>query len=207
MTATRIGMSGGYALAAAYPPSPVDAVAVLVPVKAFGDAKLRLAPALAPNERAELARRLAEGVLAAARPLPVAVVCEDDDVAAWAATRGALVVHAPGRGLNAAVGHGVKTLAAEGIDRVIVAHADLPLASEFGWLARFPGVTLVPDHRNNGTNVVCIASRLPFDFSYGPGSFVRHRMEAMRRAGAVWVVRDARLMRDVDEPADLALCN
>jgi 2-phospho-L-lactate guanylyltransferase len=57
---------------------------VLVPVKAFAEAKLRLAPALPPLARAELAKAMATAVLDAARPLPTAVVCDDLDVAAWA---------------------------------------------------------------------------------------------------------------------------
>ena len=60
---------------------------VLVPVKAFAQAKARLAVSLDPAQRAELARAMAEHVLAAARPLPVAVVCDDEDVAEWRRNR------------------------------------------------------------------------------------------------------------------------
>ena len=52
----------------------MTATAVLVPVKAFDRAKLRLAPALDAAARARLARTMAETVLAAAGGLPVAVV-------------------------------------------------------------------------------------------------------------------------------------
>ena len=79
--------------------SQTDRVAVLVPVKAFDRAKVRLAPALAPRERERLARVMAEHVLAAAAPLPVAVVCDDADVAAWARAKDARVVWSPGAGL------------------------------------------------------------------------------------------------------------
>src|SRR5271165_5780121 len=58
--------------------------AVLVPVKAFAVAKRRLGPALSDQDRRALVRRLAEGVLAAAAPLQVAVVCDDTEVADWA---------------------------------------------------------------------------------------------------------------------------
>ena len=75
-------------------------VAVLVPVKAFGQAKVRLAPALTPDARAALARAMAEHVLAVCAPLPTAVVCDDADVAAWARAHGARIVWEPGRGLN-----------------------------------------------------------------------------------------------------------
>ena len=59
-------------------------VAVLVPVKDFRQAKVRLAGALAPWERAALARSMASNVVAAADSLPVFVVCDDGEVAAWA---------------------------------------------------------------------------------------------------------------------------
>ena len=183
--------------------SQTDRVAVLVPVKAFDRAKVRLAPALEPRERAHLARVMAEHVLAAAAPLPVAVVCDDDDVADWARARGARVVLAPGAGLNGAVETGVAVLGELGHERVIVAHGDLPLAGPLAWLSRSVGVTLVPDHRDDGTNVACIPTHADFRFSYGPGSLARHEAEGRRLGLPVRIVRDPLLARDVDEPADL----
>jgi 2-phospho-L-lactate guanylyltransferase len=183
---------------------PLGRVAVLVPVKAFADAKLRLAPALAPPDRARLARDMAEHVLAVAAPLPTAVVCDDPVVADWARALGVLVVWAPGQGLNRAVEAGVAHLGASGVQRVVVAHADLPLAGRLGWVAEFAGVTLVPDHRDDGTNVACVPTNAPeFRFAYGPGSFHRHATEALRHRLPLRVVRDPLLGRDVDLPVDL----
>ena len=178
-------------------------VAVLVPVKAFADAKLRLAGALPAAERSRLAKEMAEHVLAAAGPLPVAVVCDDADVAGWARQQGALVVWEPGRGLNGAVQAGVERLGAAGARRVIVAHADLPLAGPLAWAAGFGGVTLVPDRRDDGTNVACVPAHAGFTFSYGPGSFQRHGAETRRLGLALRVVREPLLGHDVDVPADL----
>ncbi len=89
----------------------IGARAVLVPVKAFDQAKRRLHLALSGPERADLSRAMADRVLTAAHPLPVAVVCDDNDVAEWARRRGALVIWEPGRGLNGAVEAGVDHLA------------------------------------------------------------------------------------------------
>jgi 2-phospho-L-lactate guanylyltransferase len=178
-------------------------VAVLVPVKAFADAKLRLAPALGGPERSKLAEAMATHVLDVARPLPVAVVCDDPAVADWARRRGALVIWEPGRGLNGAVQAGVERLGAAGARQVVVAHADLPLAGPLGWASRFPGVTLVPDRRDDGTNVACVPSDSGFAFSYGPGSFQRHGAEARRLGLGLRVVREPLLGHDVDVPADL----
>jgi 2-phospho-L-lactate guanylyltransferase len=186
------------------PPSP-PTVAVLVPVKAFHEAKLRLAPALDASERAELARTMASTVVLAAAPLPVFVVCDDDTVAGWAREVGAEVLWKPGRGLNGAVNEGVAELAGLGVARAVVAHADLPHATALAWVADGDGVTLVPDRRDDGTNVVALPTRSGFAFSYGPGSFARHRAEADRLGLAVRVVRDRPLGWDVDVPDDLAV--
>jgi 2-phospho-L-lactate guanylyltransferase len=178
-------------------------VAVLLPVKAFSEAKLRLAAALSPGERRSLARTMATSVLRAAAPLPVAVVCDDVEVAAWARDHHALVVWEPERGLNRAVEAGVERLALEGAERVVVAHADLALARDLAWVAAFAGVTLVPDRGDNGTNVACVPVDAGFTFTYGPGSFARHGAEARRLGLPLRVVREPRLGRDVDVPADL----
>jgi 2-phospho-L-lactate/phosphoenolpyruvate guanylyltransferase len=178
--------------------------AVVVPVKAFTQAKVRLAGALDPGERAALARRMAEIVLGAAAPLPVVVVCDDEDVRSWAESAGARVLSCPGRGLNGAVCDGVAALRDGGIDRAIVAHADLPLATRLDWLADFAGVSLVPDRRFDGTNVLAVPTDAGFVFSYGAGSFRRHRAEAARLDLPARIVHDPDLGWDVDLPADLA---
>src|SRR6202035_4379124 len=109
----------------------------------------------------------------------------------------------PGLGLNGAVEAGGEHLARAGASEVVVAHADLPLAGDLGRLAGFDGVTLVPDRREDGTNVVCVPARARFRFRYGPSSFGRHRREAERLGLACRVIRDPELRWDVDEPSDI----
>lgn len=183
--------------------SPRLSVAVLIPVKAFAEAKLRLAPALDATERAELARDMATHVVRAAGPLPVAVVCDDGEVREWAATVGAEVVWRPGTGLNGAVRSGVDHLRDTGAHRVIVAHGDLPLARPLAPLGDWPGITLVPDRRNDGTNVIALPSNCPFEFSYGRGSFARHLAEAQRMRCSLRILRDPSFGLDIDLPDDL----
>ena len=176
---------------------------MLVPVKDFRQAKVRLAGVLGAAQRALLARTMATRVVTAGHPLPVYVVCDDDLVAAWAESTGASVLWRPGHGLNGAVTDGVASLGELGFDRAIVAHADLPLAVTLAWVARFPGVTLVPDRRDDGTNVACVPTTGAFTFSYGPASFRRHAHEAMRLRLGLRVVREPLLGWDVDLPDDL----
>lgn len=183
--------------------APTSSTAVLVPVKSFGAAKQRLAAHRDPMARRALAQAMAATVLEAAQPLPTAVVCDDDEVRAWAEQHGAEAIWTPGLGLNGAVEAGVAHLAMRGVGRVLVAHADLPLAADLAWLAGFDGVTLVPDRHGLGTNVAGVPAGAGFRFAYGRGSFAAHRAEAARLGLTVRLVPDERLGWDVDEPADL----
>ena len=173
-------------------------------MKAFASAKGRLAEVLDAPARADLARRMAAQVLAAAAPMPVAVVTDDDEVAAFARAHGAEVVADPGGGLNAAVHAGVEHLAARGFDEIVIAHADLPRAAGLAALTGADDTcTLVPDRRGDGTNVLVIPASCGFRFAYGPGSFALHVAEAERLGLVVRAVRDSRLGWDVDLPEDL----
>jgi 2-phospho-L-lactate guanylyltransferase len=179
--------------------------AVLVPVKSFRLAKIRLAPVLDDEARMRLARELAETVVSAAQHAPVHVVCDDGEVADWAVHRGATVLYAPGLGLSAAVEAGVKHLAEQGFSLAVVAHADLPFVTDLSNFGSPSEVTLAPDRQADGTNVAAVPTHAGFHFSYGPGSFRRHKAEADRLGLRCNVVDDWRLSSDVDLPADLVL--
>lgn len=183
---------------------PFAGVALLVPVKAFSEAKSRLAPVLDPGQRAVLARRMATIVVRAAGTMAVHVVCEDRDVAAWAEEMGATVLWRPGRGLNQAVSAGVEALRDAGFHQVVVVHSDLPLAEGLDRLGAFSGVTIVPDRRDDGTNAIAVPTGAGFCFAYGLGSFRRHAAEARRLGLELRVLRHPRLSLDVDLPADLS---
>jgi len=181
---------------------PVDA-AVLIPVKRFRAAKGRLAGLLDVAQRAELARWLAGRVVAAARPLPTFIACDDDDVAAWADSAGAEVLWSPGLGLNGAVDAGRATIAGKGFDHVVIAHSDLPLAHDLGALAIPGAVVLVPDRHRDGTNVTALPVDVSAPASFGGGSFGRHLDLAMASGRPVHVLADVRLALDIDSPDDV----
>lgn len=178
-------------------------IGVLIPMKAFADAKGRLAGAVDADGRADLARTMASTVVAAAAPLPVTVVCDDDGVDAWARSVGAAVVRVDGPGLNRAVEAGVAALAADGVSQVVIAHADLPRATRLDHCAATQGITLVPDRNLDGTPVLSVPTDAGFRFAYGPGSYAAHVAEA-ERLGLPWrSLHDPDLAFDVDDPADL----
>jgi 2-phospho-L-lactate/phosphoenolpyruvate guanylyltransferase len=181
----------------------VDA-AVLIPVKRFTAAKRRLAGILDVDERAELARWLAGRVVTAAHPSPVFVACDDDGVAAWADEAGADVLWSPGLGLNGAVDAGRATIAGKGFDHLVIVHSDIPLAHDLPGLAATGTITVVPDRRRAGTNVLALPVSARVPASYGVGSFIRHLEMAMQSGFRVEVRSDPRLALDVDNPDDLA---
>ncbi|MEI6701434.1 MAG: 2-phospho-L-lactate guanylyltransferase [Actinomycetota bacterium] len=178
-------------------------MAVLVPVKSFGSAKRRLQHVLSDEQREKLMRALATRVIVAAAPYPVAVVCDDEVVASWATSLGADVLWTPEFGLNGAVRAGVDALAARGVDHVVIAHGDLARPEELGTLQVGQGVTLFPDRRDDGTNVLALPTQVAFNFSYGPNSFHFHQAEAARLGLTTTIVRSTTLALDVDEPEDL----
>lgn len=196
--------------------------AVVVPVRSFDGALSRLAGVLDRPRRRDLMRELAGRVVAAARPHPVHVVTSDPEVAEWADTvrAAAIRVGEPGPGpverladaataeggepgLTASVTAAVERLAAAGVQRAVVAHADLPLVESLE-AAVGPGLTIAPDRRRDGSNVVCVPAAAGFRFAYGPGSFERHLAEAGRLGLPVTVVDDPALAWDLDHPEDLA---
>lgn len=189
---------------------PVPGAALLVPVKAFTEAKQRLREALDDNDRIELARWCAERVLRASGSLPVYVVCDDPVVARWAADLGAGVLICSEPGLNVAVEQGLVMLASAGITTAVVCHGDLPLAVSFdhvldGHLHSAGLITVVPDHRYDGTNALVLPTSLAgqFTFHYGRGSFRKHVVEALGHCPTVRVLRVDELAHDLDTPDDL----
>jgi 2-phospho-L-lactate guanylyltransferase len=181
------------------------APAVLIPLKGFDVAKGRLAGVIDDAARASLARAMAQHVVSAAGSLPVWIACDDEVVAAWALARGAQVVWTHGLDLNGSVQHGIDALAADGASSVVVAHGDLPFAAGLERVTRFPlpGATLVPDRRDDGTNVIHVATGVGFTPMYGPGSFGRHLAQLRELGLSVHIARLPDLQWDVDVPEDL----
>jgi len=178
---------------------------VVIPIRSFVGAKERLAAQLDQDARADALRSMAERVVEAAGSLPVTIVTSAPEVVEWATARNLDVVDDPGS-LNAAALAGVSAVASAGLDRAVVAHADLPHARSLLQAATDGGkpvIVLVPCHRDDGTNVLSIPVDAPFVFSYGPGSFARHLAEAARLGLETRVLRAPDLMVDVDVVEDL----
>lgn len=179
--------------------------AVLIPVKAFGEAKGRLSDALDQRTRAELAKRMATHLVKAQENVNVAVCCDDAGVVEWATSVGASTIWCPGTDLNGAVQQGLGELRDAGYSSVAIAHSDLPLATSLDRLLGWSGVTLVPDRHRTGSNVIVVPTSVDFRFSYGTGSFHRHIAEAVHHRCGLRIVHDTKLGWDVDHPDDLTM--
>ena len=146
---------------------------------------------------------MAERVIAAAAPYDVYVVCDDEYVSAFATEHDARVLWCPGLGLNGAITDGIRQISGR-IQRVVVAHSDLPLAVDFTALVEADSVALVADRHGRGTNVLALpTAATDFAFQFGTSSFDAHVAEAKRLHLPVSVLRDDRLAWDVDSPEDL----
>ena len=180
--------------------------AVVIPIKAFEQAKDRLSSVLSAEQRILLARSTALGVLESVRGASVFVVCDNPEVSQWATSHGASVVSQSGAGLNAAVKEGIS--AAHEYERVMIVHSDLPLPSRLrellGSSVANNTVTIVPDRHRDGTNVLIIPSGVGFTCHYGAKSFEAHKAEATKLGLPLHIVEDDELALDIDTPDDLA---
>src|SRR4051812_39693377 len=174
---------------------------VVVPLRSFALGKVRLAQALDNDARRELSRTMAERVVAAAGARPVVIVSSAPEVIAWARALDVAQIADPGS-LDGAAAAGREWVRARGLARVVVMHADLPLATSLDGIADdgdAPIAVLVPDHHHDGNPVLSLPAAADFTFQYGPGSCARHVAEAQRCGLEVRIVEDHALGFDVDD--------
>jgi 2-phospho-L-lactate/phosphoenolpyruvate guanylyltransferase len=184
----------------------------ILPVKSFGAAKRRLAPALGSDSRQLLAQAMFDDVLASLRRVPgldsVAVVTTDPMAGAAARGENVLVLRDTAEaGQSAAAAIGISYALAEGFERVLLVPGDTPLLDpgELAALLRAPRrVSIVPDRHRTGTNALVLAPPDAIAPSFGPASLERH-MAAAAAAGVASAVEDVpSLMLDVDTDSDLS---
>lgn len=186
-----------------------------VPVKDLATAKQRLAPALSPHERRELARAMLEDVLQAtlaALPGSVLVVTTDPEVQAVARAGGAeCLIESANRGHTAAVAFAQREAVARGAARFLTLPGDVPCVTAqevttlCGALGDAPGVIFVPSRSGLGTNAVLLAPPDAIPLTFGEPSFENHLQTARAAGFAPRVVALPGLGLDVDAPDDLPL--
>jgi len=182
----------------------------LIPVKAPGLGKTRLASALDPDEREALVCGMLRHVLdtvsgcraiqrvcvlGPARPNLGSKVLRFDD---------------PGPDLNGALESTMSAITAAGPERIVVLPADLPCLSlaDVERLATLPADTLgiAPDRHRTGTNALSLPlpAGIWFPFSFGENSFSIHCEHAKNHDLTVETILSCGLEKDIDDPLDLA---
>lgn len=189
-----------------------QSLAVVIPIKAFYQAKERLSDLLTPSERLVLAKMCAERVLRAVAGYKVFVVCDDEAVAQWATAHNAQIVWQTEAGLNNAVRAGVAAARVNKFELAMIVHSDLPLATSFSQLfsdcdldSLKTSITLVPDRHEDGTNVMILPTSSDFEFAYGRNSFITHQHLAKKCNLALRIIYDQHLSVDIDTAEDLAV--
>ncbi len=187
---------------------------ILVPVKNLKNAKQRLAPALSPAERSQLAEAMLQDVLAAlalgAKASQVAVVTGDVGAQRLAHHYGFTVLEDNDNpGETGAIEAATWACVARGAGYTLVLPADIPLIhpeeiEKIFAAAANSATVLVPSASGRGTNAALRCPANLFPLRFGNDSFLPHLAAARATGKPVEVLRLAGVGLDVDEPADLA---
>lgn len=190
--------------------SRAPATWALIPIKARGAGKTRLAGVLSPDERDTLVEAMLAHVVRVAGDVLVRTVLVGPERVGIGA--GLERIEDGGGGLNAALNHALEVIAGrnDAPARVIVLPADLPCltAAEVEQLAQVPGgsVGIASDRHGRGTNALSLP--LPeaagFRFRFGTDSAALHRRAAQMLGLSVEAITGGGLEKDIDEPCDLA---
>jgi 2-phospho-L-lactate guanylyltransferase len=193
--------------------APPVSTRIIVPHRGLAAAKTRLAAALAPSEREELARQLLDRVLRTARSAcsDVVVISPSEPLRAIAEAAGARLAVQRGMGLNVGLDQARSDALFDYVDTLIVLHGDLPnlRVDDIGaLLGALPadgsaGVAIAPDRAGTGTNALALRPPGVINFRFGSGSFAAHSGEAERAGVPLVAVDRGGLAFDLDTPEDL----
>lgn len=187
----------------------------VLPVKAFTDAKCRLATRYPPKFRERLARAMLQDVIGALAATPalagIVVVSAHADAQELGRRHGARIFAEDAcEGHTAAVMSAARRLAREGCRSMLTLPGDIPCVSDAEVAALLaahrgtPAFTIAPAHDRMGSNAIVVSPPDAVDLTFGDGSFQRH-LDAARAAGIEpTIVALPGLAHDVDEPSDLA---
>ncbi len=187
-------------------------IRALVPAKALGEAKGRLASVLSETERRKLALAMLEDVVRALKAVPaiesVSVVSPDAEVLSLAAALDAEPVaeSANVRGLNQALARALSAMSPTP-DALLIVPGDVPEVTPGDietLLAALPerGIALSPS-ADRGTCALALRPPDVIALRFGERSSVNHRREAMATGVTAEVVPIDTLSLDVDSPEDL----
>jgi 2-phospho-L-lactate/phosphoenolpyruvate guanylyltransferase len=189
-------------------------VFAIIPVKETSGAKQRLASALSPALRQQLALAMLEDVLEAVANVRglggIILVTVDPQAIALARRYGAeAIADGAHDGHTGAVTAGARHLIAQGRSTMLTLPGDVPLvtATEMAQLiaehAATPAFTIAPAHDDLGSNAILMSPPDAVKLRFGEDSFFPH-LAAARAAGIEpCVLRLPGVAFDIDNPQDL----
>ncbi|MCB2049165.1 MAG: 2-phospho-L-lactate guanylyltransferase [Novosphingobium sp.] len=184
----------------------------LIPIKASGTGKSRLAEALDADARQVLVQDMLAHVATAAQQARAVSRVLLVGPSRLGLPEDISLLADPGTGLNPAIESAISQISASDNplpERLLILFADLPevTSAEIDLLAvaRDGSVAIAPDRHEIGTNALSLPMTVAsqFRFAFGEDSFARHRRECERLGLGFEVILSGGLERDVDEPADL----
>jgi 2-phospho-L-lactate guanylyltransferase len=188
-------------------------LAIVVPIKTFSAAKHRLDGLLEREERARLARAMAEDVLeTVARTTAYGHFAVSDDPEALAlARRYGLepVEDRAAQGQSAAVRQGFEVAWDQGFSAAVTIPGDVPgiTLADLEKLCTFRPeveVVLAPDRDGLGTNGLRLIPPHAITLRFGEDSLKLHQAEAARAGRSMAVLALPSLALDLDRPEDVA---
>jgi 2-phospho-L-lactate/phosphoenolpyruvate guanylyltransferase len=183
--------------------------AIVLPVKRLDDAKGRLAPVLAPLERAALTLAMLEDVIDATELLPgweTWVLSPDEAVLEVAARRGVTPLVEERPPLTNAIRQAEEESQARGAAALAVLLPDTPLVTAAA-LTRavhtLGPVVVAPARDESGTNLLLRRPPVSIPSSFGRDSYRKHMEAAAQLDVPIAVVEHAELAFDLDVPDDI----
>jgi 2-phospho-L-lactate/phosphoenolpyruvate guanylyltransferase len=180
----------------------------LVPVKSLHATKQRLCQALDARQRRQLSEFMLREILttlATVRGLAGVAVVTPEPIDLVTGPRH---ITDPGGGLNAALDSGIRVLAGDGAQSVVVLPADIPFAApqeveSLLSVGREAEVVIVPDRSGSGTNALFLSPPTAIQPIFGPDSFRRHVHRAQAGGLRTRSLSLPGIGFDIDTPGDL----
>ncbi len=188
----------------------------IVPVKPLRRGKSRLAGVLSEDERALLNYSMLNNTLKVLKEVPeieaTLVISRDPSALSLARANKARTVQEDGSPeLNTAIRRATIVVQAYAAQGVLILPADLPLISSadlavfLSHIGKPPEMVIAPDRRDDGTNALFLSPPGLIEYSYGPGSFLRHLHQAEMFGIRHTVCRLPAFGLDLDIPEDLEM--
>lgn len=189
-------------------------ILAIIPVKPFSEGKSRLRDCYSLEELYYINRNGFIRTLKTLQKLQqvdrILVVSHDEEALRLAKDKDAdcLLEKAP-YSLNNGLSQALSSLVGSKSNRVLILPTDLPLLKPedleclFKWQRAEPGVTLVPDHYQTGTNAVLLNGVAGFRPQFGRNSFQKHARQAFALTACLEVKLIKNIQHDLDTSKDL----